>query len=83
MTQSGFRVFIPDPTHGEGGWPEGEIDRPAAGPSAEFRKSLEAEYETIARIQKQFSIPADQTIVETDFHGDAAEPTGRTCASKR
>lgn len=43
VEEGGVRVFIPDPTHGEGSWPEG-ADRPFSGPSAEFLEELEAEY---------------------------------------
>jgi hypothetical protein len=39
-----FRVFIPDPTHGEGDWSSATESGPTKGPSAEFRQSLEAEY---------------------------------------
>jgi hypothetical protein len=44
MTETGFRVYIPDPTHGEGDWSETGEKGPTAGASAEFRQSLEAEY---------------------------------------
>ena len=44
MTETGFRVYIPDPTHGEGDWSEAGEERARTGPSAEFRQSLEAEY---------------------------------------
>jgi hypothetical protein len=40
MSESGFRVYIPDPTHGEGDLSDNATD----GPSAEFRRQLEAEY---------------------------------------
>lgn len=40
MSEDGFRVFIPDPTHGEGIPP----DAGAGGPSEEFRRKLEAEF---------------------------------------
>jgi hypothetical protein len=44
MVEAGFRVFIPDPTHGEGVWREGANSGPISGDSAEFRQVLEAEY---------------------------------------
>ena len=48
MSETGtVRVFLPDPTHGEGGWSEASIaaiEGPAGGPSALFRQELEAEY---------------------------------------
>jgi hypothetical protein len=48
MSETGtVRIFIPDPTHGEGGWSEASIaamEGPAGGPSALFRQELEAEY---------------------------------------
>lgn len=39
-----MRIFISDRTQGEGTWTEGTFDGPTAGPSAEFRQELEAEY---------------------------------------
>ena len=44
VSESGIRVFIPDPEHGEGEWDDGATDGPVAGPSARFRQQLEAEY---------------------------------------
>jgi hypothetical protein len=43
MSETGVRVFIPDPTHGEGDWSDAE-GKYIGGPSAEFRRQLEAEY---------------------------------------
>jgi hypothetical protein len=43
MSETGIRVFIPDPTHGEGEWSDAEGAH-VGGPSAEFRRQLEAEY---------------------------------------
>ena len=48
MSETGtVRVFIPDPTYGEGDWSKASIaamEGPAAGPSALFRQELETEY---------------------------------------
>ena len=48
MSETGVvRVFIPDPTHGEGAWSKKSIaamEGPSVGPSALFRLELEAEY---------------------------------------
>ena len=39
-----MRVFIPDPTYGDGEWAEGAQDGPLSGPSAEFRSKLAQEF---------------------------------------
>jgi hypothetical protein len=44
MSNGGFRVYIPDPAHGEGDWSEAGGSGPRKGPSAEFCRALEAEY---------------------------------------
>jgi hypothetical protein len=44
MAEMSFRVFIPDPTYGDGEWTEDWRNGPVTGPSAEFRKSLEDEF---------------------------------------
>jgi hypothetical protein len=44
MSETGVRVFIPDPTHGEGEWSDAEGAH-VGGPTAEFRQQLEAEYD--------------------------------------
>jgi hypothetical protein len=41
MAENGFRVYVPDPSHGEGDWSN---DALVSGPSNDFRIQLEAEY---------------------------------------
>ena len=44
MSEMGVRVFIPDPTHGEGEWSDVNGAH-VSGPTADFRRQLEAEYD--------------------------------------
>lgn len=68
----GIRVFVPDPEHGEGEWPSHDAARPVAGPSAEFRKALEAEY------KEEFSFTSIGTgaAVAAYFTTLMADPVG-------